>query len=501
MQKLSKETIYQVLGFALIALATVIAYAPSLLHCPRADQITYFAEVGNRESWVDLAVHTYNLNRQRQFCPGDELLFRPVVYFLLGTEKFLFHYNFIFWQAVGIALHLGVVWCLLRLLLTIHVSLAAVFTTAFMALAYINMEMVTWQHINAYMIFVICFLVALRQWWLMVFKHEKGIKPVIYFFIASLIGCFTYEVMNVHAVLMVLSMLTVRQDLRRHAGILVLPIVLYMIASVGDILLVKAASWEATRMINRAWDLPTTFYNIGWSICFWIFTTIFAVQLPIDLIARNVINAQAQPILFLIQWQHPATVAAFFLMLWVIWVWLRQSLKDWSKHALLLFLLTGMLVVYAMIIVVGRANSRGMWDILRVDLYYQYLVVLLLLIFIYASINWQALKSKVVKVVGVIILLMMVFTNAYQLYLVNMRQAEANLAIESLVNTLEALIIEKGHESDFSFYVDPNYPGNYIYEEIKNVQNPTKQYSLIEALYPKYFRPKGLAKYSFLAKS
>jgi hypothetical protein len=64
---------------------------------------------------------------------------------------------------------------------------------------------------------------------------------------------------------------------------------------------------------------------------------------------------------------------------------------------------------------------------------------------------------------------------------------------------MEMLIKDKGQEPGFSFYVAPDYPGNYIYKELHRKDDPPqRQYSFIEALYPRYFKPLAEAKYRFL---
>ena len=70
-----------------------------------------------------------------------------------------------------------------------------------------------------------------------------------------------------------------------------------------------------------------------------------------------------------------------------------------------------------------------------------------------------------------------------------------------LVTTLDLLIQEKKSEPNFSFYVDPDYPGNYPYGSIRKVtDSPSREYTFAEFLYPQYFHPRELAKYKLLAR-
>ena len=496
---ISKMWGLQIIGFALIALGVMLVYYPSLMHCARADQVTYLAEVANRQSWWDLAINTYNLNRHRMFCPGDELLFRPVIYFLLGTERFLFHYTFMGWQAVGIALHLGVIWFLLRLLLTIRCGLGALLATGCFALLYINMEMVIWQHINGYMIFMICLLIALRRWYLLWQGKGDAAKHVAVFVASVLLGVFTYEVMNIYAVLMIGLLGLLRRDIRKFLPVMLMPVGIYALASIADALIVKTASWEMERIVHESLNIGQSLYNVCWTLWFWFFTTVFAVQLPIDFYARNIIDPNVQAVVFNIQLNHPASLAALGCLGMLGFCLMLKQASDWRRQCPLLMMLIVMMVIYAAVIVVGRANSRGMWDILRVDLYYQYLFVLLSVILVFVAVDCVKGWPRFVKGVSIILLLLMVAPNAQQLWRANEQQAKENQPILVLVNTVEELIKQKSHEPDFSFFIADNYPGNYIYREIHHKMFPNRQYSFIEALYPQYFRREG-AKYSFLTK-
>ena len=70
----NKMAAWQWLGFAVIAFFVFLVYFPSLMHVPRADQIMYLGEVAKQDSFWQLAINDYDLNRHRTIAPGDELL-------------------------------------------------------------------------------------------------------------------------------------------------------------------------------------------------------------------------------------------------------------------------------------------------------------------------------------------------------------------------------------------------------------------------------------------
>ena len=86
----------------------------------------------------------------------------------------------------------------------------------------------------------------------------------------------------------------------------------------------------------------------------------------------------------------------------------------------------------------------------------------------------------------------LIFFNAQKLLVVNDKQVQNNNDIIVLVNTLELLVKQHKDDKAFSFYVAPNYPGNYIYADMRRTDDPkTREYSFVEVLYPRYFTTKN----------
>ncbi|MDE2028408.1 MAG: hypothetical protein KGJ11_07695, partial [Candidatus Omnitrophica bacterium] len=146
MTTFTKNDALRWLSFSLIALAVLVCYYPSLYYPPRADQVIYLSETSGLHKPWDLIFGCYNHNRHRTIAPGDELLFRPLLYAFLGVEQVLFGHHFWAWQLTALGAHLVLIWVLLRLLW--HVSgpwLAFAGAWSF-ALAVSNYELVTWPH-------------------------------------------------------------------------------------------------------------------------------------------------------------------------------------------------------------------------------------------------------------------------------------------------------------------------------------------------------------------
>jgi hypothetical protein len=149
--------------FAIALVLTLAVHGPALHHAARGDQLFQLAEMSEAEDWFTLAVRKYAFNRERELGAGDELLFRPLCYFVIGTEKWLFGYDFRWWQAVGVAAHLCVVWVLARLLWQLHSGFASIVAVLLFSTMYLAMEMVVFNHFHFHLLFVLAQLAATTE--------------------------------------------------------------------------------------------------------------------------------------------------------------------------------------------------------------------------------------------------------------------------------------------------------------------------------------------------
>ena len=100
---------------SLIVLAAInlIVFYPSFYNCAKADHIVYLVETAEMESLPELIGYSYSYCRTRVLLSGDRVLFRPIFYIVLSIEKWLWGYNFIYWQLTGFFLHLIIMLALL----------------------------------------------------------------------------------------------------------------------------------------------------------------------------------------------------------------------------------------------------------------------------------------------------------------------------------------------------------------------------------------------------
>ena len=139
--------------FLAITAVTLAVFYPSLSHIPRSDQLCYLIQAGQYDDLHSLITKFYSFPRTAEYGggrmredqspKGDNFLFRPFVYIVLGLEERFFGFSFSLWQLFGVVVHLLNLWILLNLLLKIRVSLFAPLSVLCFAVMFIGHEMVT----------------------------------------------------------------------------------------------------------------------------------------------------------------------------------------------------------------------------------------------------------------------------------------------------------------------------------------------------------------------
>ena len=456
------------MSFLVIAALTLLVYYPSLWHAPRSDQIVYFFVTAPWHDWSRLTIPCYDLNRWGIFAAGDEKLFRPLVFLFLGTEKYFFGYNFWAWQAVGIILHLAVIGFLMKMLWRLGSSRVAFVSSLFFALLLMNMEMVIWSHIHSYLIFVLALLIALDQIYLFIVEDKQDRWRWALVGTCFLVAGFIYETANIFAVLSFLFLFK-----KKHSWTLLIPFGLYLVLD-G----INAMGHHITQTIpplNLLQGLIHTVLACG----FWLYSGLWpaAVQLYFD--GRNMIKEESLNDLL----SYLAAIAAG--------VSIAMGLKRLERpHRKFLFLLLAMVLAYALVIVMGRGQVYSVHQTLIRNTHYYYSFWALTIMA--TGVLLSTLKNQMLKTVFVTALVGLSLINGVKLYQINDLQAKGSQATIVLARAVELLVQEKKDQKDFSFYVPPDYPGNYAYQDAYG-----RKSSFIGMLYPQYYTTRH-PKYKFL---
>lgn len=448
--------------FFLIVLLNIVVYFPSLFHVARGDQITYLAEIATKNIW-ETTLGNYDYNRTRIFCPGDEILFRPVLFIFMGIEKIFFGYNFAFWQATGIILHLIALWCLWRLLLSFHQSIFAGLLTAFFSISAATYEMVIWHGINGYLICIILILIILRE-----LNHRPLRLGLITF--CLLIACFTYEIANLYAVLFFFYLWLLEPTNRRRSLILLLPPLIYGITSLINLGTLPAASVS---------DKTTLGINLLTANLFWIKSGIFSDQIHFlptgnswNIITGKTLSTPGGWI-----WVITATgmIGIYFLILRkTVWKELDRQKR------LFISLLMAMIVVFTAVILLGRAGSPDMTETyLTKRSYYGYLPWMLWIILGYGLINFNGWKNNryvgLFKTIITGCLITLTLLQGYLTFSHNRQLAQLHQDRRNLIRAMKQNKILSTQE---------NIPGNEEIPFLFRADDPSRRYRFLEALYP-----------------
>ena len=484
--------------FSLICIVTAYIYLPSLHHLPRADQLWYLLDTVKTNNLFLLIKDFYSYNRVRVYAPGDSLAFRPVMFIFLGLEKWLFGTNFLLPQAVGIVLHLFLVWRLYKILQLIHPNRIALIFVGYFSTLMIIMDMVVWHHINAYIIFMILILISLYHLVLYVQKEDKKEHHFNVMMISLLIACFTYEIGAIYACLFFIYLcLVAKQEekvyFKKKYLLVLLPVLLYVASNVIDYKLRSTSIPKSQQQYDMLLLSQVSFSNVGpifnlslemlykW-IQFGLFPTIFRIYpgprfgIYSFIYETNMVNLQPEMVV------NVVVVMALVLFLMNI-LSFRQS-RDKLQF---IILIASMLVSYLLLIIVGRTLERGIKNAFEMCTYYTYFPWVYFIIIIYSLLAHETLKKHtplVVKWLGIILVLILIYLNSALVRKINSEYADSLAPKRLFIDKINRFVKAHRKEPDFSFKIAIHPPE----DEIINIRERDiwKDFYLSEILFGRY---------------
>ena len=490
-----KKHLHVCILLAVIAL-TFIAYYPSLFHVARADHLFYLADMAHKEGWADLTFGSFDFSRSRIFAPGDGFSFRPGSMALLGTEKYLFGLNFFWWQLTGILLHCGIVISLYRLLMNIHKGLFAVFLTAFFALLFINIETVTWHHIHGLLLFIFLLLISLNQLYMYDKNNSTSEWRLGITIFCMTIACLTYEIGNIFCVLLcVFAIISRKQNGKKlwPSLSLLLPIVVYTTLSTANYFAAYSPSSGSGKSLQWANSL-THLKNIVLTFSWWVYSGLFPSQIDIKHeLGRAWITTPDRLFTALNIAQPIILIGIALIILYVLILAVTYEKSFFKDRLLFTLLIATMSSAWIGVIAVYRVFNRGPAFTLGGTLYYQYMFWLFLIILAYHLINFaKAQKTaslRLIKPAAALTLIAATLYNGSSVYALNRRLQQEYFPRRQLVLNIETMRKQVGDNEGFSFYVSPDFPGNFVYpNSITDIDPITKRYSFVEMVYLKYFK-------------
>jgi len=477
--------IWGVAGFVLLAVIMAAAYGPSLWHVARGDQINYLAELSSRHGFMGTVLDTVDINRTRTFAPGDPIAFRPLLFFILGLQKYFFGYGFMGWQIVALLVHLFVCAALYALLCRIRGWAFAFLATGMFAFAPVNIEPVTWHHITPYLLFAGCVLMALRG----LYVAEKGdVKAGAHAAVGWMLpAVFLYEAGVWYALCMgVFLWLRGWRGVAYAMGALV---VLYFGTNAADLFARHAVDMLRTEQVSFQGSFLLTLTNMV-LLGKWFLSAFFFLG-PADLIPVTRMMVRPEVVTWVWPWGQPISfslglgVAACIAAVVVFGHSVVR--RGVGKNGALFLLCCVMMAGYLAAIALGRVNAQGAFG-MRVGLYYPYNFLALVLV-VFALVlprdggeykPWD----KLVKILGACIIALMVISYAFMVHRVTAQMARDHRQNRTFLEALDRYVKAHEKEPGFSFYVGPEYPGNYTADwVVRRGDPPGRMYTVAEALY------------------
>jgi hypothetical protein len=358
---------------------------------PRSDQIHYLHHVSQYDSLWDILSHSPSWNRTTPDPYPDLILYRPVLYLLLGTLYYLFRYDFIAWQIAGLTLHILVALGLHLLLIQgglkrtlFPLLIALLFATAFFA-----SELVLWNHLVGYLLF--CALEVYAVYLFLRFLQSDRAAFLVGCAALSLIAEFTYEAGAIVNLLFAATLLgrgfaspaghtspgpSRPRSARWPAVLFVLLALLLPIASLIDLrargFQLAAGGGDAIQTLKFMLQVAE---NSVLQIAFW-FSTWLAPSLyhctPLHRAICGVSKTGLTPLrlinLVALAWLAIGAILAFSR--------LRRSGAKKREPLAALALCAAFLLGYSMIIAIGRTAPKGLMFILQANIYYTYMAFL-----------------------------------------------------------------------------------------------------------------------------
>ncbi len=496
---LTKSGALRLLAFTLTAVAVIAAYYPSLFHPPRADQIVYLAETSTRQDPADLIFGCYDLTRNRVFSPGDSLTFRPLLYMILGSEQVLFGHRFWAWQSFAVLCHLLVIWCLLKLLWKINGPLLAFAVVWAFALSRVNYEQVTWSHLTSYLLMTACVIKSLELYFLSLKAKHLSLRTAFTITLLLLIACFIYETANLFALCLLTALIAARPRYWHRAFILGVPVIIYGLTSVYNLVIVNHIPLIPAE--SSSLSVTTVAINSVKAILWWSYVGIFHGLYGYVLSSRTMFFS-GDVLRFKPLWQNNLSVFTGLIFISAFCGLACHRLKRLSRPALFCFgLVMSMLFIYVGVIAAGRQQRVDFLQLVRVNTYYQYFFWVLATIAGSLLIG-QPKNTGSLRILRFIFIFVCLASGSLQGFRI-FQESEA-FRIETqpqivLTRTLDLLIAQKGQVPGFSFYVHPDYPGNYTLRNIKTPAHVTfKENTFINFLYIPYLGTREAARYKLL---
>ncbi len=448
-----------------------------------------------------MAFSHYGYDRVEHYFWGwDARLFRPMFFFILGTMKYLFHYDFVLWQVTVFVFHLFVQWHLLKLLARFGSLVLGGCLTLWFSSLIAGIEMVTWHHIGPYLIFVSLILMALDCIFEIIQSQKITSKKLIKLTLFLLIACFIYEIGCILGGIFFLSIMALYFRFKKEgkelppvmmAFCVLLPSIFYVFTYFFDLYIRKTDFIQAVDTAD-AFDILKTMKAFFFTLWWMIYTGNFAAFVDIKVLQRTIFKVtgfhQFQYFMNLTTLLKVYMIAV--LSLWVSGLWMivgsivKGALK---KRWLFLLILFSAVFIQIFIIIIGRTNLSGLLPTLINNSYYGYFVWIYLVVLIgfLTAEYWRTLnKFNPAKIITAFLIFGIVGVNGKIVYDANKQRAHNEKIRYHLIKQVR--VLEKEFGENFSFGIQPIMSPPMTWVKPKTGKGE-KEFKYLELLYPRQF--------------
>ena len=359
---------------------------------PRADQIPYLHQISQFNDLWQILWNSPSWNRTQS--AGDFILFRPVLYWLLGTFYYFFRYNFLLWQISALLLHILVISGIYSLLTIgrLRKTQYPFLISLFFGTAILSSELVLWNHMVGYLLFSV--LSVFLIYFLVRFFDTQKTHLVYLSLFLGLLAEFTYEAGVV--VNLLISITFFYRFLFKHvdaddvppketgknikwAALFLSGALLYPVLSFIDLRVRGIVVSTATDAQNITHPLLLASWYAIKQIAFWIGGWLLPAAYKISAAARANFNGfKSDSPLFLV---NCAFVIVFISTIGLKISSLKEKRRELYSGAGLSFLMAlCFLFAYSFIIAYGRALPRGLDYVFIGNIYYSYIAYLVIVV-------------------------------------------------------------------------------------------------------------------------
>lgn len=461
---LSKINVRVVVYLVAIVAITLAIYYPSFAHLFRGETYVYFMDTQGDNDIVSLIVKWYDYSYVRVYHAGDVLLFRPLLFVVIGFEKAVFGYNYIGWHVTAYVMHLIAVLCLFRLLWSIKSGILAFSATLLFATAYVVLSAVLYEQIVPVSLFTALLLSTL--YYVRQGINEENNKKLYIGCSCLVLACLFYEIGMVFAILISAYIWYERKKLGgrwvKWSGLYLVAIPIYL------------AMYLPPRIINPRPSLGVEFGNI-----FNIEGILSGIQSSYN-IANTWVAETILPIIYNLEpvdriygWSVKITTgitssAINYVVPIIISVGLAIGIalegnKKFVSHLLIVLknpyfiLLLCIVIIYVIGVSIYRVAPRSEYAVLGKN-FHSYIFLGLLVAVSYILVANLVRNNIDIGVALSIVLISLSLLSAVKVFNINREILENEIPIKSYFSQIEYFIGAHQYEKDFSLYATTNSP-------------------------------------------